>query len=96
MGRRCYADCLVHSRLLTYLEDDSMSKPLSPTALDIDDAAHSRPSSPRAIAAAALRAASGRTGDLIAGSSHPKFVEGVLAAAGFLERIATELEAPNA
>jgi hypothetical protein len=32
MGRRCYANCLVHSRLPIYLEDDSMNKPLSPAA----------------------------------------------------------------
>jgi hypothetical protein len=45
--------------------------------------------------AAALRAALGRTGDLIGDTSHPKFAEGVLAAVDFLERIAAELEAPN-
>jgi hypothetical protein len=27
MGRRCYANCLAHSRLPTYLEEDLMSKP---------------------------------------------------------------------
>jgi hypothetical protein len=49
---------------------------------------------PRAIAASALRAASVRTENLIGDTPHPKFAEGVLAAQDFLERIATELEAP--
>jgi hypothetical protein len=75
-----------------------MNEPLSPAAQAVDDAARDTwfiRDFPRPIAAAALRAASGRTGDLIGDSSHPKFAEGVLAAAGFLERTAAELEAPN-
>ena len=76
-----------------------MNKPLSPAAQAIDDAARDawvEMDDPRAIAAAALRAAANRTEDLIGYTPHPKFAEGVLAAVQFLERTATELEAPNA
>ena len=72
--------------------------PLSPAAQAVDDAARDTwfiLDLHRPIAAAALRAASGRTGNLIGDTSHPKFAEGVLAAVDFLERTAAELEAPN-
>jgi hypothetical protein len=45
--------------------------------------------------AAALRAAAGRVEDLNGDIGHPKFVEGVLTAAHFLDLIATELEGSN-
>ncbi len=79
-----------------------MSEPLSPAAQAVDDAARDT-WSPRSAAAAALRAAANRTEDLIGDTSHPKFAEavlafaeGVLAAGDLLERIAAELEGPNA
>jgi hypothetical protein len=77
----------------------NMNEPLSPAAQAVDDATRNTwftRDFPRPIAAAALRAASGRTGDLIGDISHPKFAEGVLAAVDLLERIANELETPNA
>jgi hypothetical protein len=49
----------------------------------------------RIIAAAALRAAADRAEDLIGDTEHPKFTEGVLAAAHFLDLIAAELEGAN-
>ena len=74
--------------------------PPSPAAQAVDDAARdtwfTRDDFPRAIAAAALRAASDRTECLIGDTPHPKFAEGVLAAGDLLERIAAELEGPNA
>jgi hypothetical protein len=42
--------------------------------------------------AAAFRAAADRAEDLIGDTEHPKFTEGVLAAAHFLDLIAAELE----
>jgi hypothetical protein len=42
--------------------------------------------------AAALRAAADRAEDLIGDTEHPKFTEGVLAAAHFLDLTAAELE----
>ena len=44
---------------------------------------------------AALRAAADRVEDLIDDTEHPKFTEGVLAAAHFLDLIAAELEGIN-
>jgi hypothetical protein len=41
---------------------------------------------------AALRAAADQAEDLIGDTEHPKFTEGVLAAAHFLDLIAAELE----
>ncbi len=75
-----------------------MNEPLSPAAQAVDDATRNTwfiRDFPRPIAAAALRAASGRTGDLIGDTSHPKFAEGVHAAVKFLQRTAAELETPN-
>jgi hypothetical protein len=46
----------------------------------------------RGIAAAALCAVADRTEDLIGDTEHPKFTEGVLAAAHFLDLIAAELQ----
>ena len=77
-----------------------MTEPLSPAAQAVLNAWLSSEKGGRMLGdpcclAAALRAALGRTGDLIGDTSHPKFAEGVLAAVDFLERIAAELEAPN-
>jgi hypothetical protein len=44
---------------------------------------------------AALLAAADRIEDLIGDTEHPKFTEGVLAAAHFLDLIAAELEGTN-
>jgi hypothetical protein len=81
----------------------NMSKPLSPAAQAVMDAAACVPIPDqqafgilRLEIAAALRAASDRTECLIGDTSHPKFAEGVLAAGDLLERIAAELEGPNA
>lgn len=74
-----------------------MSKPLSPAADAVDDAAYVawvREDGPRDIAAATLRAAANQTEGLIGDTPHPRFAEGVFAVGKFLERIATELEAP--
>ena len=81
-----------------------MREPLSPAAQAVLDAANGASEwSPddclndaRSISVAALRAAADRTEALIGDISHPKFAEGVLAAGDLLERIAAELEAPNA
>ena len=76
-----------------------MNEPLSPAANAVDEAAYNAwvtKDAPQPIAAAALRAAADRTEALIGDISHPKFAEGVLAAGDLLERIAAELEAPNA
>ncbi len=69
-----------------------MSKPLSPAALDIDDAAHSQPSSPRAIAAAALRAATDHGEYMV----DPVDGKTAVVRVADLEAWATELEGPNA
>ncbi len=72
-----------------------MAKPLSPAAQAVKDALPSAPHLQmvnRAYAAAALRSAADRAGDLIGDTEHPKFTEGVLAAAHFLDLIAAELE----
>jgi len=64
---------------------------LSPAAQAVLDAF--RPTSHHQLAlAAALRAAADRAEDLIGDTEHPNFTEGVLAAAHFLDLIATELE----
>jgi len=74
-----------------------VSEPLSPAAQAVKDAIGEADAFwDEEVAAAVLRAASCRTEDLVGDSSHPKFAAGVLAAADFLERIATELEASNA
>jgi hypothetical protein len=80
-----------------------MTSPLSPAAQAVLDVAACVPIPDqqafgilRLEIAAALRAAANRTEDLIGDTSHPKFAEGVLAAGELLERIATELEDPNA
>jgi len=72
-----------------------MNEPLSPAAQAVLDAFRPTSHHRRALAAA-LRAASDRTECLIGDNPHPKFAEGVLAAGDLLERIAAELEAPNA
>jgi hypothetical protein len=76
-----------------------MNKPVSPASQVIDDAVRdawaAQMDNPRAIAAAALRVAAVRTGDLVGDSFRPGFAEGVLAAGSFLERIAFELEPPD-
>jgi hypothetical protein len=48
------------------------------------------------VSAAVLHAVADRTEDLIGDNPHPMFEEGVLAAAHFLDLIATELESSNA
>jgi hypothetical protein len=80
-----------------------MNKPLSPAAQAVLDAANGASEwSPddclndaRSISVATLCAAADRVKDLIGDTEHPRFAEGVLAAGGFLERIAAELETPN-
>ena len=68
-----------------------MNSTLSPAAQALLDAF--RPTSHHRLAlAAALRAAADRAEDLIGDTEHPKFTEGVLAAAHFLDLIAAELE----
>ena len=73
------------------------AKPLSTAAQAVDDAARdawaSNMDNPRAIAAAALRAAADRTmSSLIGDIYHPKYLEGCEAASAFLEYIVAELE----
>ncbi len=79
-----------------------MSKPLSPAAQAVMDAAACVPIPDqqafgilRLEIAVALRAAANRTEDLIGDTPHPKFAEGVHAAVKFLQRTAAELETPN-
>jgi hypothetical protein len=69
-----------------------MNKPLSPAALDIDDTAHSQPSSPRLVAAAALRAATDHGEYLV----DPEDGKIAVVRVSDLEAWATELESPNA
>ncbi len=68
---------------------------LSPAAQAVLDKVSAAPhcGSGRIKAAAALRAAADRTMGLIGDVCHPKYMEGIEAAADFLERIADELEA---
>ena len=75
-----------------------MAKPLSPAAQAIWDAFNDAYEVQGPLEdlgqpiAAALRAAADRAEDLIGDTEHPKFTEGVLAAAHFLDLIAAELE----
>jgi hypothetical protein len=81
----------------------TMNEPLSLAAQAVLDAANGASewdpgdclNDARSISVATLRAASGRTEDLIGDTSHPKFAEGVLAAGDLLEHIAAELEGAN-
>ena len=68
-----------------------MNEPLSPAAQAVLDAFWKQPGDRSAIAAT-LRAAADRAEDLIGDTEHPKFTEGVLAAAHLLDLIAAELE----
>ena len=67
---------------------------LSPAAQAVLDAVRQIcPAPADEIAAAALRATADRTMDLIGDVCHPKYMEGIEAAADFLEHLAAELEA---
>lgn len=74
-----------------------MTTPLSPAAQAVLDAWLSSEKGARMLGdpsclAAALCAVADRAEDLIGDTEHPKFTEGVLAAAHFLDSIAAELE----
>jgi len=70
----------------------SIPKPLSPAAQAVMDAAMGQDAQSYPLIAAAIRAVADRVEDLIGDIEDPKFVEGVLAAAHFIDLIAAELE----
>jgi hypothetical protein len=72
-------------------EESSVAQPLSPAAQAVMDAYETTLGVSPGLAAA-IRAAADRAEDLIADTEHPKFTEGVLAAAHFLDLIAAELK----